>query len=238
MNAASKGRLRGLLLACLYMVGVLGIVASGGGGGGGSGSTPDTTAPTVSPGAQVNATRNKVTAIFSESMNGVTVNTSTFTLEDNGGTPVTGGVTYSGVTATFTPDVQLASSTTYTATMTTGAEDIAGNPVASDVIWLLTTASGKIQISWDANLETAVNRPGGGYKVYYSTNSGFNPGNGGVTVIDVPYGSGISAPTSILVPLNPGIYYIRVAAYSALNAPGTSSGSASIATPQITLTAP
>ncbi len=232
--------LRELLLVGIYMLGVLGIIASGGGGGGssGGGETIDTTAPTVSPGVQVNAPRNEVTAVFSEPMNSATVNTSTFTLEDNSGTPVMGGVTYSGVTATFTPNVQLASSTTYTATITTGAKDIAGNPVASDVIWSFTTASGNIQISWDANLETAVNSPGGGYKVYYSSNSGFNPGDVGVTEIDVPYSSGASAPTSVLTPLNPGIYYIRIAAYSALNAPGASGGSVSTTTPQITITAP
>ena len=149
-----------------------------------------------------------------------------------------GGVSYSGVTATFTPDAQLASSAIYTATITTGVEDKSGNPLANDVSWLFTTASGNIQISWDANLETAVNRPGGGYKVYYSTNSGFNSGDGGVTEIDVPYISGVSAPTSILIPLSPGIYYIRIAAYSALNAPGSSSGSTSTTTSQITLTAP
>lgn len=209
--------------------------ACNGGGGGGSG---DTTAPTVSPGAQVNAPRNKVTAIFSELMNGATVNASTFTITDNMGTPVAGGVSYSGVTATFTPAAQLASSTTYNATITTGAQDLSGNRLANDFNWPFTTATGNIQISWDGNPETAVNRPGGGYKVYYSTNSGFNPGDGGVTQIDVPYSSGVSAPTSILIPLNPGIYYIRVAAYSALTPPGSSGGSISTATPQITITAP
>lgn len=217
---------------------LLSLAACGGGGGG----TPDTTAPTVSPGtpssAQVNVARNiAVTAVFNESMNGSTVNSSTFTLEDNG-TPVAGGVAYSGVTATFTPAAQLASSVTYIATITTGAQDISGNGVAADVSWSFTTASGNIQISWGANLETAVNRSGGGYKVFYSTSSGFNPGDVGVTVIDVPYSSGVSAPTSVLIPLSPGIYYIRVAAYSALNAPGTSGGSISTATPQILLTAP
>jgi hypothetical protein len=95
-----------------------------------------------------------------------------------------------------------------------------------------------ILVSWDENPETAVNRSGGGYKVYYSTNSGFNPGDVGVTEIDVPYSSGESAPTSVLLSLSTGTYYIRVAAYSALNAPGASDGSISTATPQIAITAP
>ena len=94
-----------------------------------------------------------------------------------------------------------------------------------------------IQISWNPNPETAVNRSGGGYRVYYSTISGFNPGDGGVTEIDVPYSSGVSAPTSALINyVNPGTYYIRISAYSALNAPGTSGGSTSTATSQFTLT--
>jgi hypothetical protein len=217
---------------------LLSLAACGGGGG-----TPDTTAPTVSPDtpspAQVNVARNTtLTAVFSEPMNGSTVNSSTFTLEDNSGTPVAGGVAYSGDTATFTPAVQLGNSVTYTATITTGAQDISGNGLASDVSWSFTTSSGNIQISWIGNPETAVNRSGGGYKVYYSTNSGFNPGDVGVTVIDVPYISGVSAPTSVLVSLSPATYYIRVAAYSVLNVPGTSGGSISAATPQFTLIAP
>jgi titin len=100
------------------------------------------------------------------------------------------------------------------------------------------TTNPSIQVSWNASLATAVNRPGGGYKVYYSTNSGFNPGDGGVTEIDVPYSSGVLAPTSVVISVSPGTYYIRIVAYSALNTPGTSGGSTSTVTPQITLTAP
>jgi hypothetical protein len=217
------------LLVALILVGC---------GGGGGGETPDTTAPTVSPGAQVNAPRDKVTAVFNEAMNASTVNISTFTLKDNIGIPVTGVVSYNGVTATFTPAAQLPNSAIYTATITTGAQDLSGNGIATDVGWSLTTASGNIQISWDENPETAVNRSGGGYKVYYSPNSGFDPGDGGVTVIDVPWTTGASAPTSVVTSLDPGAYYIRVAAYSALNPPGSSGGSSSSASPQFTLSAP
>ena len=203
----------------------------------------DGTSPTVNPGTpssgQTNVARNTtVTAIFSETMNSATINTSTFTLEDNIGTPVTGTVSYAGVTATFIPAAQLINSMTYTATVTTGAQDISGNAIASDESWSFTIEPVSILISWNANPETAINRSGGGYKVYYSNNSGFNPGDGGVTEIDVPYDSGVSAPTSLQIEVDPGTYYIRIAAYSALNAPGESGGSISSATPQFTLTAP
>ena len=96
-------------LLFVLILGILSTIASGGGGGGGGGGEPpDTTPPTVisvTPSAgQTDVGRNvTVTAIFSESMNGVTINASTFTLEDNIGTPVAGTVSYSGITATLTP---------------------------------------------------------------------------------------------------------------------------------------
>jgi len=226
---------KGILLALPI---ILMLTACGGGGGGGSGDDPDTTSPTLVKVTQVNANRNKVIAVFNEPMDGATINTSTFWLEDKGGAPVTGVVSYSGLTATFAPNIQLAPSASYTATITTGVKDTSGNSLASDVRWMFTTASGSIQISWDANLETAVNRPGGGYWIYYSANSGFSPGDGGVTEIDVPYSSGPSTPTSILIPLNPGIYFLRIAAYSAINSPGSGVGSISTVSPQIMLFAP
>jgi hypothetical protein len=215
------------------------ILAACGGGGG----TPDTTAPTVSPGspssAEVNVSwESTVTAVFNEPMNSATINTSTFTLKASG-TPMAGGVSYSGVTATFTPVARLAFNVTYTATITTGVQDISGNGIASDESWSFTTEPAiNIQVSWNGNPETAVNRSGGGYKVYYNSNSGFNPGDVGVTEIDAPYISGVSAPTSVLIGVGSGTYYVRVAAYSSLNAPATSGGSISTATPQIILTAP
>ena len=86
----------------------------------------------VSVGTTVNAT-------FSEPMNMATLNMSTFTLSQ-GVTPITGIVNYSGLTATFTP-AALVGSTTYTATISTGATDVAGNPMASNYVWSFTTGS-------------------------------------------------------------------------------------------------
>ena len=178
-----------------------------------------------------------MTAVFSEAMNSATINASSFTLEDSSATPVVGNVSYNGVTATLTPSSLLGFSETYTVRISTDVEDVSGNALVSDQSWSFTAVAG-IQISWNANPETAVNRAEGGYRVYYSTTSGFNPGDVGVTVVDVPYSTGTTAPTSVLIPLSSGTYYIRVAAYSALNAPGTSGGSISTATPQISLVAP
>jgi hypothetical protein len=236
MNMFGTERNRRPLLATIYLLGILGILASGGGGGGGD--SVDTVAPTVSPGPQVNAPRNQVVAIFSEPMNGATINPSSFQLEDSTGTPVTGSVSYSGVTAVFTPTTQLANSSDFIVTISTDAQDLAGNWLATEASWPIKTASGNVRISWNENPETAVNRSGGGYRVYYSANSGFDPGDSGVAEIDVPWTSGASTPTTVVVTLSPGIYYIRIAAYSLLNPPGSSGGSSSAASPQFTLSAP
>ena len=80
-----------------------------------------------------------ITATFSEPMNGSTIDTNTFTL-DNG---VTGTVIYdaNSTTATFTPSSNLNYHTTYTATITTGVQDLAGNPMQADYIWSFTAQS-------------------------------------------------------------------------------------------------
>lgn len=84
---------------------------------------------------------NKVVAItFSEAMDTLTINTSTFTL-NQGTTTILGTVAYSGTTARFTPSTILAEGTIYTATVTTGAKDLAGNPLAANFIWSFTTAT-------------------------------------------------------------------------------------------------
>ncbi|MGD0791905.1 MAG: Ig-like domain-containing protein [Terriglobales bacterium] len=82
-----------------------------------------------------------VTATFSEAMLASTINTTTFTLTGPGGAPVAGAVTYAASTATFTPSNPLAVSTTYTATITTGAENLNGNALASNFVWTFTTGS-------------------------------------------------------------------------------------------------
>jgi hypothetical protein len=83
--------------------------------------------------------RNKEIAFtFSEAMNSLTINNSTFTLMQ-GSTAIPGTVTYSGMTATFTPSNSLAASTSYTATITTGAKDLAGKSLASNKVWSFTT---------------------------------------------------------------------------------------------------
>ena len=75
-------------------------------------------------------------------MNPATINTANF-LVTAAGLPVNGTVSLdvTGTIATFTPLSNLTPSTTYTATITTGVEDLAGTPLAVAEIWSFTTGS-------------------------------------------------------------------------------------------------
>jgi hypothetical protein len=108
-------------------------------------AAPDTTPPTitgVSPGIDAAgvAITSTITATFSEAMDPSTITSSAFLLKDKNNNTVTGTVTYTGMTATFTPSAGLEPNMIYTATVTTGVKDLAGNPMASDYSWSFTTA--------------------------------------------------------------------------------------------------
>ena len=80
-----------------------------------------------------------ISATFSEAMLPSSIGASSFTVTGPGGVAVTGAVSYSGVTATFTPTINLAFGTLYTATVNTGAVDLAGTPLAGNYVWTFTT---------------------------------------------------------------------------------------------------
>jgi hypothetical protein len=109
---------------------------------------PDLTLPTIIStdplNTSTNVVLNKVVAItFSEAMDPLTITTSTFTLMQ-GTTAVTGAVTYSGTTAIFTPSNLLTSDAVYTATITTGAKDLAGNALETNTVWSFTANTSAI----------------------------------------------------------------------------------------------
>ncbi len=134
-------------LALLMSIALLPLLFTGcpsSGGGSGSSNTADVTPPTVSStqpsdGATGIAADTTVTATFSEAMDSSTLSISTFTLGAPGHA-VNGTVSYTGATATFTPSAALASNTIFTAKITTGAKDLAGNSIAADDTWQFTTA--------------------------------------------------------------------------------------------------
>ena len=115
-----------------------------------TGSSVDATAPTVTSvvpaQSAVAATNTAVTATFSENMAPSTINTSSFTLKTTvGDSPVVGTVAYSVAarTATFTPTSPspLPINTSFTATVSTAATDLAGNPMVANKVWTFTTSA-------------------------------------------------------------------------------------------------
>ncbi len=112
-----------------------------------SSSTVDTTPPTVgvvSPvdGASGIAVNDAVVATFSEALAPATVSAATATLRNVSGGVVAASVAYNSANrqVTITPNASLAMGTTYTATLTTGITDVAGNNLATNYTWSFTTA--------------------------------------------------------------------------------------------------
>lgn len=111
-------------------------------------TAPATQDPGPTPGVATNVI---VTATFSEDMAPASISASTFSVTCVAPcTTPSGNVSYvpNSRTAAFTPAAPLAANTTYTATISTGAEDLAGNAlagnqapasVASSYVWTFTT---------------------------------------------------------------------------------------------------
>jgi hypothetical protein len=79
-----------------------------------------------------------ISANFSMSMDPLTISGTTFTLKEGTNT-IVGSINYSGTKATFAPSSPLLEGKLYTATITTGAKNTAGVPLANDVVWSFTT---------------------------------------------------------------------------------------------------
>ncbi len=99
-------------------------------------SAPYVAAVNLAVGATCVPLSQKIDVTFDEQMNSLTINPSTFHI--NG---VTGAVTYDVLTqtATFTPSTSLAANTTYTITVTTGAQDMGGMPLTPQFVRTFTT---------------------------------------------------------------------------------------------------
>ena len=113
-----------------------------------TGVSPDITKPTVTATIPINGAtgvppNQAVSATFSKAMNAATLTNATFTVTAPGGTAVAGAVSYAAVgnLASFTPTANLAANTLFTATITTGAMDLAGNALAGNYVWSFTTGA-------------------------------------------------------------------------------------------------
>jgi len=213
----------------------------GGGGDGGSNSNPatDVTSPTISQISPANAATGvaisgSIAAAFSEGMDLSTINGTTFTLSGGSGS-VSGTVTCNGTTATFTPSANLSYNTTYTATITTGAKDTAGNAMASNYTWSFTTEllpvpsapSGLSATAGDGQTTISWNTVSGAtsYNIYWSTSTGVTKTNG----TKIP---NATSPYTHTGRINGTTYYYVV---TAVNSSGESSESSQLsATPQAT----
>ena len=113
-----------------------------------TGGSTDTVAPAVSstnplagaPNVGIDAS---VNATFDKAMDSSTLNPTTFTVTGPGATVVAGKVSYdvADKIVTFTPTSALAASTTFTATLSTGVMDLAGNTLPALYMWNFTTGS-------------------------------------------------------------------------------------------------
>ena len=117
-----------------------------------TGTSADSTPPTVTStnpalAATGVCTDHAVNATFSKAMDPSTISTATFTVKKPNGVMVPGTVSYDAATqiGTFTALSKLGHKTLYTATITTGAEDLAANALANDYVWTFTTGTGACQ---------------------------------------------------------------------------------------------
>lgn len=177
---------------------------------------PSVTAVSPTSGQTGVSTASTITATFSEGVQNVSA--STFTVLA-GGSPVAGTVSYNSSThvATFTPSANLSSNTTYTATLTSGITDLAGNPL-TQYTWNFTTANSSTPptvtsttpVSNQTGVSTATTITAAFSETVQNVNSStFTVTSGGVPVAGtVSYNSSAHVATfTPSVPLSPGITY-------------------------------
>ncbi|MCW3079045.1 Ig-like domain-containing protein [Segetibacter sp.] len=189
-----------------------------------TGASADVTAPTVISTVPANAAtgvafNTKVSATFSKAMDPSTITATTFTLKQ-GTTAITGVVTYVGTTATFSPVANLLPNSVYTATITTGAKDLAGNSISSDYVWSFTTgaaadivrptvistdpANAAINVLLDKKIAANFSEAMDPFSISTAT---FTLKNGATVVAGTVSYSGIKATFSPVANLNPNTTY-------------------------------
>jgi hypothetical protein len=111
-----------------------------------------------------------ISILFNEEMDPATMNTNTITI--TGLTEIAGTVSFSGETATFTPNSPLTDNTTYTGVVKTSAKDNMGNALQENYIWTFSTgtvivpmvastdpANNEIEVHLDKTITATFNMP-------------------------------------------------------------------------------
>ena len=168
-------------------------------------SSPDITPPlvnVVTPAANLTGVGigSAITALFNESLNPATVNSTSAYLQQ-GANSISANVVYSAATNSIvlTPSAPLSNNTVYSVTLrggTGGITDVAGNPMAADYTWSFTTA----ELAIDAILPvSAISSPSNGASLPVNqpvtiTGSAFDAG--GLSRVEISVDGGISWQTA------------------------------------------
>jgi hypothetical protein len=189
-----------------------------------TGTVLDVTAPTVLSTDPVNSATSvildkKIAVTFSEPMDPSTITNTTFIISQGANT-VAGIITYTDSTAVFTSSANLAPNTTYTATIKTGVNDLAGNALANNYVWSFTTGK---SVSAPALASAAIFGSFGGSAGI--TNQGLNTkiNNGGISTTGAStlvtgFHDGTTGDIYTETPLNKGVVSGRI--YTAPPTPG------------------
>ncbi len=170
---------------------------------------PEITSTTPLNGANNVPFNQTISATFDQAMDPLTLTNATFTVND-GNANIVGTVSYIGNVVTLFPSNDLLASTTYTATITTGAKSLGNVSLVNNYEWTFTTApvgvnlnsvarfgiiSG-VGISNDAGFSVINNLDVGIYPGVRSSITGFPPAiivNGKMYAADDPFPAGIAA---------------------------------------------
>jgi hypothetical protein len=103
---------------------------------------PQVVSVTPANAATAIAINSHLSATFSEAMDPASLSTSTFTVTSgSAAVEVAGTVVYANSKALFWPAANLASNTTFTATISTGATSASGLPLGTSYVWMFSTAA-------------------------------------------------------------------------------------------------
>ena len=80
-------------------------------------------------------------AVFNKAMDKPSAEAAFSLKRTSDGAPVSGSFGWYGNALIFEPDADLAAGTQYTASVSTAAKDLAGNPLANPVTWSYTTGA-------------------------------------------------------------------------------------------------